>query len=91
MRLMRYYRDGLLAIKRRCKKRRCKGFKYQITVRGEKRLLYLWKKHGSYEVDKKLSQKEATVKKKMVELCIKKAIYLLEKHKSLIQKEISNI
>ena len=86
MRLMRYHRDGLLA-----RKRRGKRFEYQITVKGEERLMYLWKKHGSYEVNKNLSPKEANVKKKMAELRLKKGIYLLEKHMSKTQKDLSKI
>jgi hypothetical protein len=53
--------------------------------------LYLWKKHGSYEVDKKLSPKEDIVKKKNGRIAYQKGYFLLEKHKSLTQKEISNI
>jgi len=41
IRLMRYYREGLLQ-----RRRRKRGFEYHLTGKGEDRLIFLWHKHN---------------------------------------------
>ncbi|MFQ5969418.1 MAG: hypothetical protein ACE5J2_02855 [Nitrososphaerales archaeon] len=53
MRLLRYYRDGLLL-----RRRGSRSFEYCITWKGEDRLIHLWKKLGYLDVDRKLTDPE---------------------------------
>lgn len=72
MRLLRYARQGLLV-----RKRRGREYEYEITTRGEERLLHLWRTKGLLDVGKANSERE----KKALEVRLKIERYLLEKHK----------
>ena len=54
MRLMRYSRQGLLA-----RRKTPGGFEYEITMKGEDRLFYLWKKLGDTKTNGMLTSDEA--------------------------------
>jgi len=41
------------------RRRTSRGFEYQITIKGQDRLFYLWKKFGETNPDRKLTGKEA--------------------------------
>jgi hypothetical protein len=47
MRLLRYWRAGLLI-----KKRKGRRFQYRLSEKGENRLIYLWEKFGCLKVSK---------------------------------------
>jgi hypothetical protein len=81
IRLLRYYRQGLLR-----RRRRSRSFEYSITTKGEDRLIYLWEKLGYLDFDRKLTEPE----KRLVEIRARKAISILKKHEAIIDaKEVS--
>ena len=53
MRLVRYVRQGLLS-----RKRAARGYEYQMTVKGEDRLFYLWDKFGETRAEGELAPEE---------------------------------
>ena len=75
MYLLRLYRQGLLE-----RRRRSKSFEYCITDRGESRLVYLWKKLGYLNVDRKLTYDE----EKIVRTRLRKVSQIYDKQIAMI-------
>jgi hypothetical protein len=63
MRLVRYTRQGLLE-----RRKRTNGFEYQISMKGEDRLFYLWDKFGETRVDSNLTEQERLTSEKLNDL-----------------------
>lgn len=77
MRLFRYTRQGLL---RRRRGRR--GYEYEIAMRGEERLLHLWRKNGLLDPQKGKIESERNA----LEVRLKVENVLLEKHARILDE-----
>ncbi len=77
MRLLRYTKQGLL-MRRRGKR----GYEYAITMRGEERLLHLWRSKGLLDPDEAKTEDE----RKVVSTRLRLERVLLERHSLELDK-----